>query len=81
MLCIRDAYTITDKKEMEKILVEALLEAKIYKTKRSLKNLKREWISHNRMYKLHLFRSHTKDCDFESKQKLWVKIVYFIWGW
>ena len=43
--------------------------------RRSLDSWVREWVAHNRLYKLGLFRKHTKDLDldeFESKFRLFI---------
>lgn len=47
---------------------------------RDNKSYERELRSHIRMYKLHLFRKHTEDCDLETNIKKWKEIVYFIIG-
>ena len=77
---IKQSYIITNIKRMEEILTTILERTTIYKTKRTLKSLLKEWKSHNRLYKIHLFRKHTSDCDLESNQKLFYKIAYFILG-
>lgn len=68
-LNIIDSYKIHDIKEMESFLIEALNTIKIYKTNRTINSLINEWITHNALYKMHLFRKRTKDCNFESQQK------------
>ena len=77
---IIDSYTIKSKKEMKKILLEILEKAPLYYKKRSINSLIREWRFHNRLYKLGLFVSHTKDCDFESDEALYRRIFYFFFG-
>ena len=46
--------------------------------KRTDKSLINEWFSHNVLYNLHLFRKHTKDCNFEKTQNKILNIIYFI---
>jgi hypothetical protein len=65
---------------MKNILIEALNTTTLYKTKRSMTSLIDEWIAHNLLFKLNLFRKHTKDCNFESNQKIHIKFSYFILG-
>lgn len=36
---------------------------------RSIKNYIAEWYIHNLLYRLHLFRKHTKDVDFQRQFK------------
>lgn len=47
---------------------------------RSMKSYIRETKAHNRLYKLGLFRKHTKSTDLEENIKKWKEIVYFIIG-
>lgn len=51
-----------------------------YKSKRTLKSWIKEWKAHNRLYKLGLYRSHTKDCDLEENEKWYRLLVYQILG-
>ena len=76
---IYDSYLMKNVSKEVKEIIEERLE-KEYKTNRSLKSYIRETKSHNRLYKLGLFRSHTKNCDLEENIKLWKEIVYFIIG-
>ena len=45
----------------------------------------REWRSHNFFYKMHVFRSRTKDVDLELKQswyrELFCRLVSFFYFW
>lgn len=47
---------------------------------RSVKSYYKELLAHKRLYKLHLFRSHTIDCDLEEHIKKWKEIFYYIIG-
>ena len=75
---IINSYKVSSIAKMKSILIEALDTTIIYKTNRTMNSLINEWIAHNILYKYNLYRKHTKDCNFESKQKIRVKIVYFI---
>lgn len=78
---ITDSYTYS-KKSFKQILNEI----KKYSTNckvtinRSINNLCREWATHNLLYNLHLFRSHTKDVDLNYPQKWYINLIYFIFG-
>lgn len=76
---IIDSYKITDSTTMLMILDTFFSKTK-YKTKRRTKDLINEWKTHNLLYKYGLFKSHTKDCDFEENEKLGRLIVYKIFG-
>ena len=77
---IIDAYQINNVEKMEMILNEILDRSLTYFCKRPMKSLIREWKSHNRLYKLHILRKHTKDCDLSAKTNKFIEIVYFILG-
>ena len=47
---------------------------------RTFESYVNEWRGHNRLYKLHLFRKHTKDVDLEEPQRLFWRIVWGIIG-
>lgn len=79
-LNIINSYQIHNIKKMEAILTEALEKAENYATNRDMNSLINEWIAHNIFYKLHLFRKHTKDCNFENEQKKIVIFIYFIFS-
>ena len=79
-LNIINSYQIHNIKKMEAILTEALEKTENYATNRDMNSLINEWIAHNVFYKLHLFRKHTKDCNFENEQKKIVIFIYFIFS-
>ena len=47
---------------------------------REPKSYTKEIKAHNRLYKLGMFKSHTKDCDCEENIKKWKNVVYSIIG-
>lgn len=81
---IINSYQITSKKRIREILQNILKkfddEGFWLDTERSQKSLEREWIAHNKLYKYHLFRNHTRDCFFEAKQSIALVILYWIFG-
>lgn len=77
-LAIIDSYKIYDKQKMKNTLIMLLEVIPLYQTKRSIYSLMNEWIAHNLLYELNICTRHTKDCDFESKQKIYMFILYFI---
>lgn len=76
---IIDAYKV-GRKDIKNKLKEILRIASIYNSNRAFSSLYREWICHNKFYKLGLFKERTKDCDLEAKQIFIVKLFYFIFG-
>ncbi len=76
---IYDSYLMKNvSKEVKEIIKER--KKKGYKTNRTLNSYIRETKAHNRLYKLGLFKKHTKNTDLEENIKLWKEIAYFIIG-
>ena len=78
---ILDSYKITSKPEMVEILYSIQHnhpECKVFK--RSYTSLVREWRTHNLLYKLGLFKSHTKDTDLNYPIKWYEEFIYSILG-
>lgn len=76
---IYDSYLIKNvSKEVKEIIKERM--EKGYETNRTLNSYIRETKAHNRLYKLGLFKKHTKSTDLEENIKLWKEIAYFIIG-
>lgn len=79
MTIIYDSYLMADvKKQVEDIINERVDMG--LDTTRTLKSYIRETKTHNRLYKLGLFRKHTKNCDLEENIKWWKEIIYRIIG-
>ena len=76
---IVNSYKVENSKDMIRILKLFKLRTG-YQSKRSLKSWIKEWKAHNRLYKLGLFKSHTKDCDLEENEKIHRLIAYQILG-
>lgn len=76
---IKDSYKIDTKEYMKLILTQFKVRTG-FKSKRSIDSWIKEWKSHNRLYRLGLFRKHTADCDLEEKEKLHRLIAYEIIG-
>jgi len=76
---IIDSYIIEDD-----ILMRVTLEDFKFRTgycsKRSISSWVKEWKAHNRLYKLGLFKAHTKDCDLDEHEKWWRLLAYQILG-
>lgn len=77
-ILIQDSYKLSNINKMKDILKEILTNTTEYNTKRSLKSLIREWVSHNLLYKIHFFRKHTKDVNLEKNINIILKIGYFL---
>ena len=54
-------------------------DCKLFET-RKLKDMIAEWQTHNLLYYLGLFRSHTRSVNFEANQSKFMKILYKIFG-
>ena len=79
-ICIPDSHEIS-KRDFDRILDEIETErpSEVMKN-RSRKSLKAEWAAHNGLYKLGMWKSHTKDTDLEYPQKWYLSVAYYIFG-
>ena len=77
---ILDSFQIKDRKKMKMILENALDKDSEFKTERTIKSLIKEWVSHNRLYKIHFFRKINKDCVLSKKITIIGRIIYSILG-
>lgn len=76
---IVNSYRVKDPIDM--IVILKLFRLKTaYKSTRKLKSWLKEWKTHNRLYRLGLFKTHTIDCDLEENEKLYRLIAYQILG-
>lgn len=48
---------------------------------RTNRSYEREIKAHNRLYKIGLYKDHTKDCNLEEPIKWYRELIYFIIGW
>lgn len=71
---IINSFLINDKNEMKKYLKTLPLE----KVDRTLKSCLNEWIAHNRMYKLGLFKNHSIDCDLTKNESKFRRLCYWL---
>lgn len=74
---IINSYKITDKKVMLDF-INKLREEHIEFQARTSLSYYREWKAHNILYKLGLFRDHTRDTDLNIDEKPSRRICYFI---
>lgn len=79
---IKDSYKIVRKEDMIRVLSEIQAD---YITDHNdyfffhipFKGMIDEWRTHNLLYDLHIFRSHTKDVDI-NKHKWHIRVLYAI---
>lgn len=78
---IIDSYLIPDE-DLDLLVKQIIIERKNrnYIVTRSEASYKREIKVHNRLYKLHLLRNHTKDTDLEEPIKKQAVFIYNIFG-
>lgn len=76
---ILESHKIKSKTFM-KLILEIFKIRTGFVSKRSINSWVREWKAHNRLYKLGLFKEHTKDCDLEENEKIHRLMVYWILG-
>lgn len=71
---IIDSYKVTSKRLMKLNLYCMPL----HKVNRSVKSCLNEWIAHNRLYKLGLFKDRCKDCNLTMNESIFRKICYWL---
>lgn len=76
---ILDSYKVHSAAYMQMVLNMFAIKTG-FKSKRTMKSWLKEWKTHNRLYRLGLFKSHTKDCDLEENEKVHRLIIYEILG-
>ena len=84
---IVDSYLLKSKDEIRAylLMLRELGKGVMAVNMRDLESQVREWRSHNFFYRIHLFRSRTKDVDLELKQswyrELFCRVVSFFYFW
>ena len=76
---IYNSYLMTNVAKQVEDIINKRVDMNL-KTTRTLKSYIREVKAHNRLYKLGLFRKHTRNCDLEEPISMWKEIIYFILG-
>lgn len=78
---MENSYEVTNKFTMDNILYdirEDYADECDVLQNRTNESMINEWVGHNNLYKLHLFRSHTKDVDLNWPQKWYEPIVWWL---
>lgn len=71
---IINSTKLKTKKEINEFLDKVPLNL-VNRTKKSALN---EWIAHNRLYQMGLFKNHTCDCDLTMNESLFRRFCYWI---
>ena len=71
---IINSYLITNRQDM----IDFIHTLPLDKVGRSEKSCLNEWIAHNRLYHLGIFKKHSIDCDLTYKESVLRRIGYFI---
>ena len=76
---VYNSYLIDAKQHIKFVLADIRADSRCPKEvlSRSDISLYREWKAHNRLYKWHLFRSHTKDVDL-GYEPWYRRLCYFL---
>lgn len=80
---IINSYKLTNY-EIKNVVVPEIIYYRLKKylpVNRTNKSYEREIKAHNRLYKLGLYKEHTKDCNLEEPIKWYYELLYFIIGW
>ena len=80
---IINSYKLTNY-EIKNVVVPEIIYYRLKKylpVNRTNKSYEREIKAHNRLYKLGLYKDHTKDCNLEESIKWYYELLYLILGW
>ena len=79
---IENSYLLKTRKAIREEVGKIVFvrEAKMYSTRKHKWSYVNEWVAHNRLYRLGLFKSHTKDVDLEENESLIWGVIWFILG-
>lgn len=79
---ILDCYKLK-RNEIKNTVAEVIRDRlkKDFPVNRTNTSYEKEIKAHILLYKLHLFRKHTQDCDLEEHIKMWKNIFYYMIGW
>lgn len=80
---IINSYKLTNY-EIKNVVVPEIIYYRLKKylpVTRTNRSYEREIKAHNRLYKLGLYKDHTKDCNLEEPIKWYRELIYFIIGW
>lgn len=71
------------RKDIKPLINQMIIERRKnnYPITRTNISYEKELKAHILMYKLHLFRKHTQDCDLEEHIKKWKQVIYYMIGW
>ena len=75
-----DSYTVSKKNFQGTLNRIRAIHPKSEVWNRCDAQMKLEWATHNAAYDLHIFRSHTKDCDLDYPQCFLVRAFYAVVG-
>lgn len=78
---IMDSYQIINKNKMEIIIDEIMNKGNcLFLNKRKKKSLINQWVTYDRLYKLHILRKKTGNCIFKNQVSPRLDIFYSIFG-
>lgn len=77
---VANSYLITDDNEKLKFIDFLLVNIDGLAEHRTAKSLFNEWKVHNALYQRGKWKNHTKDVDFEFKQKWYWKFIYWLFA-
>lgn len=79
---IKNSYMLKTRKIIREETIRIMDERKKkgYNVSRSIDSYVREWIGHNRLYKLGICKDRTRDADLEENVNLFKNLVWLILG-
>ena len=82
-ICVKNSYKIKYSDDIENLLKiicnnPAFAEFKIAGYKRTFPSMRREWETHNLLYKLRIFKSRTRNTDLDNNESFIRKTGYAV---
>jgi len=75
---IKNSYQVTSDEDKVNIINDLLESFPWFKESRTCEDMLHEWRAHNYLYNIKFKTSHTKDVDFELKQKIIKRFLYWL---
>lgn len=77
-ISIIDSYKVTSDSDKEKIIENLLESFPWFKETRTCRDMLDEWRVHNYCYSINYQRNRTRNTDFELKQNIILKFMYWL---
>ena len=80
---VEDSYQIKSKKSIENEVdwIKDIRKARKLPVTRTTNSYVREWIGHNRLYRLGIKKDHTRSVDLNENNSIFEELIWILIGW